>query len=120
MASQPDDDDEPALFLTSLPRGRNDSLAALAAMIDEDEDEDAAAEPQHNAETDEQLQQPLRPGRHAAEPTRKRRRGIGEAQVTLALIGLEQKPCDRDEPEDADMDSGRKRRCRDNVNVSTD
>ena len=60
------DDDEPALFATSVDYGRADQ-AGLAAMIDEDDAMEA---------------EPRRDGK------RVRRASLGEAQVSLAISGL--------------------------------
>ena len=59
-------DDTPALFLTRVPQRPNDALDALAALIDEDEE--GAAQPSHAP---------------------RRKRGLGDAQVRLALASCE-------------------------------
>ena len=86
-ATPADDDDEtPALFLTAPPTGKNNALAAVAALIDEEDEEEQQKQPPSLP-----LKQPQQEHQPGKRPVRKRK-SLGEAQVTLALIGLEQPP----------------------------
>ena len=61
--------------------------AATAALIDEEDEEEQQKQPP-SLPLKQSQQEPEQPGKR---PVRKRK-SLGEAQVTLALIGLEQLP----------------------------
>ena len=61
------EEEDVPLFMTRAPEGSNSGLQALAAIIDEDEDGDEVRAP----------------------PKGRRKRGIGEVQVAMALASCE-------------------------------
>ena len=70
-AAAEEEEEETPLFMTRVPSGPSAALDALAAIID-DEDEEAAAVPAA-----------------PVAPTKRRKRSLGECQVTLALACVE-------------------------------
>ena len=77
----------PALFLNAVPAGGHDGLAAIAALIDGDDDDDQM---RSDRSSGDDVATPASCQRRARK--RSRSAGIGHVQVRLALSALESQP----------------------------